>query len=134
MGHDLAKGEISMSTMGVEGEEESRPGRPQYYFQIIAVPESEAPLEHLKPLVGKVFPLMPRNMDGREPTVALEIESGRRVLVEDGIGVELCDVVDVLRAAGEEEAADYWEARRFPSLVFQRSEVRIVLPHHVRED
>lgn len=113
--------------------DERKPRRrppPRYYFQIITPPESEAPLEHRVALVGKVFPLMPRNMDGPEPMKAIEVETRRPVDVADAVCVGLRQLIHVLRAAGEEQAADYWAARGFDSIVFQRSEIRIVSPPH----
>src|SRR5215472_9989398 len=106
-----------------------KPRRPQYYFQVTSIPESEAPLEYCKAFVGKVFPLIPRNMDGPEPMEAFEVESNLPAHIADAVCVELCHLVDILRAAGEEQAADYWEAKGFNPLIFQRSEVRIFLPH-----
>ena len=76
---------------------------------------------------------MPRNMDGPEPMAAREVESGLPVDVADAVCVELRHAVRVLRSAGEEQAADYWAARNFEFLVFQRSEVRIFLPHQSPE-
>jgi hypothetical protein len=108
----------------------SRPRRPQYYVQFTSIPESEAPPEHCQALVGKVFPLMPRNMDGPEPMEAVELESNLPYHVVDGVAVELRHLVAVLRAAGDTEAANYWEATGFASIIFRRSEVRVFLPHH----
>jgi hypothetical protein len=119
-----------------ETEEDQRPQRrprPQYYFQITSLPESDAPMAYRKALVGKVFRLMPRNMDGPEPMAAIEVESGLPVDIADGVCTELHYLVSVLRSAGEERAADYWEARGFDSIVFLRSEVRIVSPHQLPE-
>ena len=99
--------------------------RPRYYFEVTSVPVSEAPLEYRVAFVGKVFPLMPRNMDGPEPMAAREVESGLLVDVADAVCVELLQAVHVLRSAGEEHAADYWATRDFEFLIFQRSEARI---------
>jgi hypothetical protein len=114
-------------------EEDRKPPRPQYYFQITSIPVSEAPLEHREAFVGKVFPLMPRNMDGPEPMTAREVESGLPVDIADAICVDLRQAVHILRCAGEEQAADYWESRIFAFLIFQRSEVRIFLPYPSQE-
>jgi len=114
-------------------EEDKKPQRPQYYFQVTSIPESEAPIACRVAFVGKVFPLMPRNMDGPEPMTAREVESGLPVDIADAVCVELRQAVQILRSAGEEQAADYWATRNFACLVFQRSEVRIFLPHHSQE-
>jgi hypothetical protein len=110
-------------------EEDQKPSRPQYYFQVTSIPKSEAPLKHRKAFVGKVFPLMPRNMDGPEPMIGCEVESGLLVDVADAICVEIGQVEHILRSAGEEQAADYWVSRNFGFLILQRSEVRIFLPY-----
>src|SRR5215831_17211136 len=107
-----------------EGVPPRRPRRPHYYFEITSLPASEAPLDVLAAFVGKVFPLMPRNMDGPEPIKAMEVESGLRVNIPDAVCVDMHQVLRVLRSAGEEAAADYWAARNIEYLVFQRSEVR----------
>jgi hypothetical protein len=112
--------------MDVEEEKAPRRPRPQYYFQIIAAPASEAPLEHRLALVGKVFPLLPRNMDGPEPMIALEVESQKPVAIADGICARMHEVVRVLRSAGEEEAAEYWAALHLDTIVFERAEIRMV--------
>jgi hypothetical protein len=116
-------------TTVAEAVDDKKPQRPQYYFQVISTPVSEAPIEFRVAFVGNVFPLMPRNMDGPEPMVACEVESGLLVDIADAVCVGLRQAVHVLRSAGEEHAADYWAARDFESLIFQRSEVRIFLPH-----
>jgi hypothetical protein len=109
-------------------EEESKlPPRPQYYFQITSLPESEAPMAYRVALVGKVFPLLPRNMDGPEPMLGYEVESGLLVDITDAICVDRRQVVQILRSAGEEQAADYWASRISTSIIFQRSEVRVFL-------
>jgi hypothetical protein len=113
--------------MGIE--EDQRPPRPQYYFQVTSIPRSEAPLKHRKALVGKVFPLMPRNMDGPEPMIGCEVESRLPVDIADAICVEIGQVDHILRSAGEEQAADYWASRNFPFLILQRSEVGIFLSY-----
>jgi hypothetical protein len=115
-------------------EEDQKPQRSQYYFQVTSIPVSEAPMEHRVAFVGKVFPLMPRNMDGPQPMAAHEVESGLPVDVADAVCVGLRQAVQILRSAGEEPAADYWEARHFDFLIFQRSEVRIFLPKHAQGD
>jgi hypothetical protein len=114
-------------------EKGKRPQRPQYCFQVTSIPESEAPIEYLEAFVGKVFPLKPRNMDGPEPMTAREVESGLPVDLADAVCVGLRQAVQVLRCAGEEQAADYWAARDFEFLVFQRNEVRIFLPYQSQE-
>lgn len=131
--HRHAPRAFDPATLSVE--EESRPQRrrPHYYFEVISPPVSEAPLEHRVALVGKVFPLMPRNMDGPEPMAALEVESGLPVDVADAVCVKARQAVHVLRSAGEERAADYWAARNFDCLVFLRSEVRVFLPHQSQQ-
>jgi len=67
-------------------------------------------------------------MDGPEPMAAREVVSGLPVDIADAICVGLRQAVQILRSAGEDQAADYWAARHFEFLVFQRSEVRIFLP------
>jgi len=114
-------------------EDDKRPQRPQYYFQVTSLPESEAPLAHRVAFVGKVLPLMPRNMDGPEPMTAREVESGLPVDIADAVCVGRRQAVDILRSAGEEQAAAYWEVRNFETLIFQRSEVRIFLPSPSQE-
>src|SRR5215469_18769275 len=109
-------------------EEVKKPQRPQYNFQVTSIPVSEAPIEHREAFVGNVFPLMPRNMDGPEPMSAREVESGLPVDIADAVCVGRRQAVDILRSAGEEQAAAYWEVRNFETLIFQRSEVRIFLP------
>src|SRR5215831_5198653 len=64
------------SVSDMDFETDQKPARPQYYFQVTSIPESEAPLEHRVAFVGKVFPLMPRNMDGPEPMTGCGVESG----------------------------------------------------------
>jgi hypothetical protein len=108
-------------------EEDHKPRRPQYYFQVTSIPDSEAPLEYRVAFVGKVFPLLPRNMDGPQPMTGLEVESGRPTDRADAVCVELRQAVHVLRCAGEEQAADYWARRVSGFLILQRSEVRIFL-------
>jgi hypothetical protein len=66
-------------------------------------------------------------MDGPEPMTALEVESGLPVALADAVCVELRQAVHILRSAGEDQAADYWAAKNFDSLIFQRSEVRVFL-------
>jgi hypothetical protein len=117
----------------MDSETDQKPPRPQYYFQVTSIPESEAPLEHREAFIGKVFPLMPRNMDGPEPMTGCGVESGVLVDRADAICVELGHVEDILRSAGEDEAADYWVSRNFPFLILQRSEVRIFLPYQSQE-
>jgi hypothetical protein len=114
-------------------EDDKKPSRPQYYFQVTSIPESEAPIEYRVAFVGKVFPLMPRNMDGPEPMAAREVESGLPVDIADAVCVRLRQAVQILRSTGEEQAADYWAARNFEFLIFQRSEVRIFLPYQLPE-
>jgi hypothetical protein len=89
-------------------EEDKKPPRPQYYFQVTSIPESEAPIAHRGAFVGKVFPLMPRNMDGPEPMKAREVESALPVEIADAVCVEIRQAVHILGSAGEEQAADYW--------------------------
>jgi hypothetical protein len=108
-------------------EEDHKLRRPQYYFQVTSIPDSEAPLEHRVAFVGKVFPLLPRNMDGPQPMTGLEVESGLSTDRADAVCVELRQAVYVLRCAGEEQAADYWARRVSGFLILQRSEVRIFL-------
>jgi hypothetical protein len=114
-------------------EEDKKPQRAQYYFQVTSIPDSEAPVEHRAAFIGKVFPLMPRNMDGPEPMTACEVESGLPVYIADVVCVGFRQAVQILRSAGEEQAADYWAARNFEILIFQRSEVRIFLPNQSQE-
>jgi hypothetical protein len=110
-------------------EEGEKVPRPKYYFEVTCIPKSEAPLKHRKAFVGKVFPLMPRNMDGPEPMTGCGVESGRLVDVADAICVDIGQVERILRSAGEEQAADYWVSRNFPFLILRRSEVRIFLTY-----
>ena len=72
---------------------------------------------------------MPRNMDGPEPMVGCGVESSRLVDVADAICVDIGQVEQILRSAGEEQAADYWVSRNFAFLILRRSEVRIFLPY-----
>src|SRR5215470_12817094 len=90
----------SVSDMDVA--EDMTPQRPQFYFEVTSIPVSEAPREHREAFVGKVFPLLPRNMDGPEPMSAREVESGRPVDIADAVCVGLRHAVDILRSAGEE--------------------------------
>ena len=110
-------------------EEAIQAQRPQFYFEVTSIPLSEAPIEHREAFVGKVFPLMPRNMDGPEPMTAREVESGLPVDIADAVCVGLRQAVAILRSAGEEQAADYWAALNSEFLVFQRSEGTIFLPY-----
>lgn len=114
-------------------EDQKPPRRPQYYFQVTSIPDSEAPLEHRVAFVGKIFPLMPRNMDGPEPMTGREVESGLSTDRADAVCVEIRQAVHILRCAGEEQAADYWATRVSGFLILQRSEVRIFsLPYPSR--
>jgi hypothetical protein len=98
------------------------------WFIVGTMPEGEAPIEIKEQWLGVPLPV---RMKAPRLDYRVGVLSGERITsVKDAIPVNTDDAILALRAAGKEEAADWWEANGHthgdPTLLFDAAEGKLV--------